>query len=117
MLTLTRKPGEAVLLSGGIRITVGGIHYKKVSLRFEAPGEVEIMRAEIQEGRSLETDTAACESAVAPGFEVTTALAEAAEAFLCARNFYLPNDPEGVQLLDRFRHTCWEYQQWKEKQP
>lgn len=47
MLVLTRKVGESVLLTGGIRITVTEVLNGKIRLGFEAPPAVQIYRSEI----------------------------------------------------------------------
>lgn len=50
MLVLTRKPGQVVVLNGGqIKVTVTEISSGQVKLGFDAPPEVKIHRAEIQE--------------------------------------------------------------------
>jgi carbon storage regulator CsrA len=45
-LTLSRRPGEQLLLSGGITITVVSVDRNKVLIRVEAPPEVKVDRAE-----------------------------------------------------------------------
>jgi carbon storage regulator CsrA len=45
-LTLSRRPGEQLLLSGGIVITVVSVDRNKVLIRVEAPPEVRVDRAE-----------------------------------------------------------------------
>lgn len=47
MLILSRKPGEAVLLDGGIRIVVLGSEGGAVRLGIEAPAAVGIVREEV----------------------------------------------------------------------
>lgn len=46
MLILTRKPGDAVVIDGGIRIVVLASDSGGVRLGFEAPSSVSIVRAE-----------------------------------------------------------------------
>jgi carbon storage regulator len=48
MLVLTRKIGEAIVLDGGIRITVTSIKGDKVRLGIEAPPEVRVDREEVR---------------------------------------------------------------------
>jgi carbon storage regulator len=53
MLVLTRKPGEQVVIGGGITVIVMSVIAKKVRLAFDAPDQVRILRAELlgrQEG-------------------------------------------------------------------
>jgi carbon storage regulator CsrA len=47
MLVLTRKPGEKVVTSNGIGVTVAEVKGNKVRLAFEAPDNVRILRAEL----------------------------------------------------------------------
>lgn len=47
MLILSRKPGDAVLIDGGIRIVVLGRDQSGVRLGIEAPASVGIVREEI----------------------------------------------------------------------
>ncbi len=47
MLILSRKPGDAVLIDGGIRIVVLGGDHSGVRLGIEAPPSVSIVREEI----------------------------------------------------------------------
>lgn len=47
MLILSRKPGDAVLIDGGIRIVVLGGDHRGVRLGIEAPPSVGIVREEI----------------------------------------------------------------------
>ncbi len=47
MLILSRKPGDAVLIDGGIRIVVLGGDQSGVRLGIEAPASVGIVREEI----------------------------------------------------------------------
>jgi len=49
MLILSRKPGEAVLVDGGIRIVVLGSEGGAVRLGIEAPMSVGIVREEVAE--------------------------------------------------------------------
>ena len=49
MLILTRKVGEAIILDGGIEITVSDIQGNHVKLGIDAPEEVKIYREEIYE--------------------------------------------------------------------
>jgi carbon storage regulator len=47
MLILSRKPGDAILIDGGIRIVVMACDRGGVRLGIEAPKDVTILRAEI----------------------------------------------------------------------
>lgn len=47
MLILTRKPGESIILDGGIKITVAGIQGNQIRIGIEAPKEVKVYREEI----------------------------------------------------------------------
>lgn len=47
MLILSRKRNEAILIDGGIRITVVSVRGNQVRLGIEAPGEVGIYREEL----------------------------------------------------------------------
>jgi carbon storage regulator len=56
MLVLSRKMGEAIVIDGGIRITVVGIRGKQVRLGFEAPAMVDIIREELRTGTRNATE-------------------------------------------------------------
>ncbi len=47
MLVLNRRPGEAILLDGGIRVVVLSSDRRGVRLGIEAPAEVNIQREEL----------------------------------------------------------------------
>jgi carbon storage regulator CsrA len=47
MMVLSRKPGEKVVIGGGITVTVVEVKGNRVRLAFEAPDQVRILRAEI----------------------------------------------------------------------
>lgn len=47
MLILSRRPGEAILLDGGIRVVVVACDKRGVRLGIEAPAEVGIVREEL----------------------------------------------------------------------
>ena len=47
MLSLSRRPGEKILIGENIEVIVSGISGGKVSLAIKAPKEVQIMREEI----------------------------------------------------------------------
>ena len=47
MLILSRKPGDAIIIDGGIRIVVLACDRKGVRLGIEAPPSVTIVRSEI----------------------------------------------------------------------
>jgi carbon storage regulator len=50
MLILSRKPGDAILIDGGIRIVVIACDGSGVRLGIEAPASVGILREEIVQG-------------------------------------------------------------------
>lgn len=47
MLVLTRRLGESILLTGGIKVKVVKIDRGKIQIGIEAPGDVDIYREEI----------------------------------------------------------------------
>jgi len=47
MLILSRRPGDAILIDGGIRVVVIACDKRGVHLGIEAPSEVSIVRQEI----------------------------------------------------------------------
>lgn len=47
MLVLTRKPGEKVVIDGGITITVTEVVGGRVKIGIEAPAHVSILRSEL----------------------------------------------------------------------
>jgi carbon storage regulator len=47
MLVLNRRPGEAILLDGGIRVVVLSCDRRGVRLGIEAPADVNIQREEL----------------------------------------------------------------------
>ena len=47
MLILSRKPGDAIIIEGGIRVVVLACDRKGVRLGIEAPASVTILRSEI----------------------------------------------------------------------
>jgi carbon storage regulator len=49
MLILSRKPGDAILIDGGIRIVVVNLDSGAVRLGIEAPASVGIVREEVAE--------------------------------------------------------------------
>jgi len=49
MLVLTRRKEESVFINGNIKVTVLGVDRGYVTLGFEAPDDVEIMREELLE--------------------------------------------------------------------
>lgn len=49
MLVLTRKPGEALMLSDEVKVTVLEVKGKQVRLGIDAPPEVPVHREEIYE--------------------------------------------------------------------
>jgi carbon storage regulator len=49
VLVLSRKSGQAIVIDGGIRITVVGIHGKTIRLAIEAPRTTRVDREEVAE--------------------------------------------------------------------
>ncbi len=47
MLVLTRKPGEKVVIDGGITVTVVNVTGNNVRLGIDAPDQVRILRSEL----------------------------------------------------------------------
>jgi carbon storage regulator len=62
VLILSRKPGDAIIIEGGIRVVVLACDRKSVRLGIEAPPSVTILRSEIvvaiAEENQRATDTA-----------------------------------------------------------
>ena len=58
MLVLSRKPGEQVVLGGGITLTVVEVRGDRVRLAFDAPEQARILRAELagRQGEPLDAD-------------------------------------------------------------
>ena len=51
MLVLSRKPGEKVVIDGGITVTVVEVSGGRVKIGIEAPADVAILRSELVAGR------------------------------------------------------------------
>ena len=49
MLVLSRKPGESVVIGGGIIVRVVEVRGNRVRLAFDAPAQVAILRGELAE--------------------------------------------------------------------
>ena len=47
MLILTRRPSEAIVIEGGIKITVLGIRGNKARIGIDAPNDIAVHREEI----------------------------------------------------------------------
>ncbi len=52
MLVLSRRPGQSVVIQGGIRVTVASIKGNNVRLSFDAPPEVVIDREEVARSKA-----------------------------------------------------------------
>ncbi len=63
MLILARRPGESLVLDGGIRIDVLSSDGRTVKLGIVAPSHVRILRTEIVESVEAETRRAAAAAA------------------------------------------------------
>jgi carbon storage regulator len=59
VLILSRKPGDSIIIEGGIRIVVLACDRKNVRLGIEAPASVNILRGEIVVAISEENQRAA----------------------------------------------------------
>ena len=59
MLVLTRKPGQRILIDGGISIAVLAVDGERVRLGIEAPAGVAVLRAELVEAVGGENRAAA----------------------------------------------------------
>lgn len=57
MLTLTRKPGERIIIDGGITLVVVKIKPNSIQLGIEAPADLRIARGEVVDGWHLEPQT------------------------------------------------------------
>ncbi|MHB1297447.1 MAG: carbon storage regulator [Gemmatimonadaceae bacterium] len=64
MLILARKAGDAVVLDGGIRLSILSTDGRTVRIGIEAPPEVRILRAEIVD--SVESETRRASTAAQP---------------------------------------------------
>jgi carbon storage regulator len=49
MLVLSRRQGEAIVIDGGIRVSVATISRRRVRLAIEAPREIHVDREELRE--------------------------------------------------------------------
>jgi carbon storage regulator len=49
MLVLSRRQGEAIVIDGGIRVSVAKISRRQVRLAIEAPRQVQVDREELRE--------------------------------------------------------------------
>ena len=47
LLVLTRKAGQAIVISDNIRVTVLGVEGDKVSIGIDAPKEIKVFRSEL----------------------------------------------------------------------
>jgi carbon storage regulator len=54
MLVLTRRPGEEIVIGGGIRITLLGVKGGQVRIGVSAPASVPVDRREVAERRARE---------------------------------------------------------------
>jgi carbon storage regulator len=63
MLILSRRPGESLVLDGGIRIDILSSDGRTVRIGIEAPASVRILRAEIVASVEEETRRAAAAAA------------------------------------------------------
>ena len=54
MLVLSRRQGEAIVIDGGIRVSVAAISRRQVRLAIEAPRQVQVDREELRERKSAQ---------------------------------------------------------------
>jgi len=59
MLVISRKPGESLLISDNIRITILNVSGDKVTVGIEAPREIKVARQELTE--TIEANQASAE--------------------------------------------------------
>lgn len=58
MLVLSRKPGEAIVLDGGIRIVVLSADRRGIRLGIEAPASIQVLREELVKEVASENERA-----------------------------------------------------------
>jgi carbon storage regulator len=68
MLVLTRRLNETIVIEGGIRVTVLAIKGEKVRLGIEAPEDVRVDRAEVDQRRAELLKEPVCVSERRPRF-------------------------------------------------
>jgi carbon storage regulator len=56
MLILSRRPGETIVIGGGITVTVLGLNGNQIRLGITAPKDVEIDREEVYQRKQVERD-------------------------------------------------------------
>jgi carbon storage regulator len=49
MLVLSRKQNQAIVIDGGVRVTVLSVRGKQVKLGIEAPDDVRVIRSELEQ--------------------------------------------------------------------
>lgn len=64
MLTLTRKPGERIVIADNIVVTVAGVKGDSVRITIDAPKEIKIFRGEIYDAIVAENKEAAMPSSL-----------------------------------------------------
>ena len=47
MLVLKRKPGETIVIAGGIEVTILKVDAKQISVGVAAPAEIKVLRKEL----------------------------------------------------------------------
>ena len=75
MLILSRKPGDAIVIDGGIRIVVVQTDRGGVRLGIEAPADVSILRAELLEQVAARNRSAAVSGDAAAALVANSPLA------------------------------------------
>jgi carbon storage regulator CsrA len=68
MLVLTRKIGDEIIIGGNIRVKIVSVKGDRIRIGIDAPTEVTVNRAEIQERKNVSRKTpvpaAVCEESV-----------------------------------------------------
>ena len=80
MLILSRAPGDAIIIDGGIRIVVVACDRKGVRLGIEAPASVTILRSEIVDAIAEENRRASDSGSAAEWLSALPALPPSPEA-------------------------------------
>jgi carbon storage regulator len=72
MLVISRKPGESLVISDQIKVTIISLGSDKVTIGIDAPREVKIVREELIE--TIEANKASSESIEQTGYQGIAAL-------------------------------------------
>ena len=66
MLVLSRRPGEEIVIAGGIRVRVVSVQGRTVRLAIAAPPAIRVDRLEVHSRRTLAASVAPLAAAQAP---------------------------------------------------